>query len=186
VILQHDSHGYPIGHDGLVRGRVIVVGGLRVDLVPRRHRRFGTTETFWDAYLHDLPEGAEDTPLTMGNAQATRADLVDWLHDRQGLGMLRDQAERWCIPRPRWEHGYRGHGLWMEPNTRLGYVGLGPAGTWDGVYRWHVDKPECGSVVVLEEGQAATLREAKRRVEDIAVRAWATAEAAKRPWLWSS
>jgi hypothetical protein len=57
-----------------------------------------------------------------------------------------------------WEHGYRVHGLWDDAGKRLGAVGIGPRNLWDGVYRWWVDG--CKT-----EGEAATLRAAKRAVE---------------------
>lgn len=38
-----------------------------------------------------------------------------------------------------WEHGYRVHGLWDDEGNRLGAVGLGPRGRWDGMYRWWTD-----------------------------------------------
>lgn len=59
---------------------------------------------------------------------------------------------------PHWEHGYRTHGYWASASERLGAVGLGPRGRWDGVYRWSVDRTG-------EAGEATTLRQAKREVE---------------------
>lgn len=58
----------------------------------------------------------------------------------------------------RWEKGYRSHGLWRG-DTRLGYVGLGPANLWDGTYSWGVDNHG-------PTGEAKKLAEAKRLVED--------------------
>ncbi len=61
--------------------------------------------------------------------------------------------------RHHWEHGYRVHGLWDEDTgQRVGAVGIGPRNLWDGIYRWYLD----GSRL---EGEAATLRAAKRAVE---------------------
>jgi hypothetical protein len=63
-----------------------------------------------------------------------------------------------------WEHGYRCHGLWTDTNRRLGVVGIGPRGIWKPVdgYSWQIDSPR-------REGEAGSLRDAKRRVEEIAV-----------------
>ena len=61
--------------------------------------------------------------------------------------------------RPRWEHGYRCHGLWRG-GERLGCVSLGPPLHWDGVYRWVIDaEPDAPAQ------EAKTLRSAKRAVE---------------------
>ena len=57
--------------------------------------------------------------------------------------------------KPIWERGYFLHGYWFG-KQRLGMVKLGPKGEWDGVYRW-----EAGT----HAGEAATLKEAKRAVE---------------------
>jgi hypothetical protein len=57
--------------------------------------------------------------------------------------------------RPQWERGYLSHGYWLG-NQRLGTVKLGERGKWDGVYRWQAGN---------HAGEAATLQEAKRSVE---------------------
>jgi hypothetical protein len=54
-----------------------------------------------------------------------------------------------------WERGYLSHGYWLG-EQKLGSVTLGRKGEWDGVYRW-----QAGS----HTGEAATLEEAKRAVE---------------------
>ena len=54
-----------------------------------------------------------------------------------------------------WERGHLSHGYWLG-KERLGGVKLGPKKEWDGVYRW-----QAGS----HAGEAATLEEAKRAVE---------------------
>jgi len=54
-----------------------------------------------------------------------------------------------------WERGYLSHGYWLG-NERLGLVKLGPKKEWDGVYRWQAGN---------HTGEAATLEEAKRAVE---------------------
>lgn len=58
--------------------------------------------------------------------------------------------------RPSWERGYQSHGYWRGKD-RLGTVQLGARGQWDGIYRW-----QAGS----RAGQAKTLAEAKRAVEE--------------------
>ncbi len=58
-----------------------------------------------------------------------------------------------------WERGYLAHGYWLG-KERLGQVRLGPKKEWDGVYRW-----EAGN----HSGEAATLDEAKRAVEQAAL-----------------
>lgn len=54
--------------------------------------------------------------------------------------------------------GYRVHGYWLD-TRRLGWVGLSPRGTPPVVYSWALD----GGVA---HGQEATLRAAKKKVED--------------------
>jgi hypothetical protein len=54
-----------------------------------------------------------------------------------------------------WERGHLSHGYWLG-KERLGAVTLGPKGEWDGVYRWQAGD---------RAGEAATLEEAKRSVE---------------------
>ena len=40
-----------------------------------------------------------------------------------------------------WEHGYRCHGYWCDKTgARLGFVGLGPPGVWDKIYRVRMDR----------------------------------------------
>jgi hypothetical protein len=63
---------------------------------------------------------------------------------------------------PRWERGYRCHGYWIE-NTRVGYVGLGPRGFFDGDYMWGLDGTQ-------ERGHAFSLRTAKRLVKQAYLR----------------
>jgi hypothetical protein len=58
-----------------------------------------------------------------------------------------------------WERGYLSHGYWLG-NERLGLVELGPKNEWDGVYRWRSGN---------HSGEAATLEEAKRAVEQAAL-----------------
>jgi hypothetical protein len=58
-----------------------------------------------------------------------------------------------------WERGYLSHGYWLG-KTRLGIVRLGPKNEWDGIYRW-----EAGD----QAGEAATLGDAKRAVEQAAL-----------------
>ena len=53
------------------------------------------------------------------------------------------------------ERGYLSHGYWLG-KERLGVVKLGPKKEWDGIYRW-----QAGG----DSGEAATLEEAKRAVE---------------------
>ena len=58
---------------------------------------------------------------------------------------------------PRWQRGYRCHGLWTEHGQRLGYVGLSPPGH-PVVYSWALD------AVPEKHGECLTLRAAKRCV----------------------
>jgi hypothetical protein len=58
--------------------------------------------------------------------------------------------------KPIWERGYLSHGLWLG-RTRVGVVKLERAGGADARYRW-----EAGTLA----GAAATLKEAKRAVEE--------------------
>lgn len=60
---------------------------------------------------------------------------------------------------PHWERGRRCHGYWIGL-ARFGWVGIDIGGAKYG-YGWLFDPP-CGN---REEGEATTLREAKRRVE---------------------
>jgi squalene cyclase len=55
-----------------------------------------------------------------------------------------------------WERGYQSHGYWRG-KERLGTVQLGERGQWDGIYRWQAGN---------RAGQAKTLAEAKRAVEE--------------------
>jgi hypothetical protein len=59
--------------------------------------------------------------------------------------------------KPFWERGFLSHGYWLG-KSRLGVVKLGPRGEWDGLYRWQAGN---------RSGQARTLREAKRAVEQV-------------------
>lgn len=63
---------------------------------------------------------------------------------------------------PRWERGYRCHGLWLE-GIRIGVVSLGPAGIWDGAYRWAAEDRKSG--IAFTEGEAKSLAAGKRAVE---------------------
>jgi hypothetical protein len=58
--------------------------------------------------------------------------------------------------KPTWERGHYSHGYWRG-KEKVGSVKLGPPKDWDGVYRW-----EAGNLA----GQASTLEEAKRAVEN--------------------
>jgi hypothetical protein len=58
--------------------------------------------------------------------------------------------------KPAWERGYLSHGLWLG-KTRVGVVKLAKDGPGDTRYRW-----EAGTLA----GAAATLKEAKRAVEE--------------------
>lgn len=62
----------------------------------------------------------------------------------------------------RWERGYRAYGLWRGA-CRLAYIGLGPPGLWDGVYRWSVFYPY--EQAVSASGEARSIGAAKRAVE---------------------
>jgi hypothetical protein len=69
-------------------------------------------------------------------------------------------AKRASRPRkqkPIWERGFLSHGYWLG-KKRVGVVKLGPRGEWDGIYRWQAGN---------RTGQASTLREAKRSVEQV-------------------
>ena len=57
---------------------------------------------------------------------------------------------------PFWERGFQSHGYWRG-KQRLGTVQLGERGQWDGIYRWQAG---------TRAGQAKTLAEAKRAVEE--------------------
>ncbi len=58
--------------------------------------------------------------------------------------------------RPFWERGYHSHGYWFG-KEKLGSVKLGAKPEWDGIYRWQAG---------THMGEAATLAEAKRAVEE--------------------
>jgi len=58
--------------------------------------------------------------------------------------------------KPLWERGYLSHGLWLG-SARVGVVKLERGARSDSKYRW-----EAGTHV----GRAATLKEAKRAVEE--------------------
>jgi hypothetical protein len=59
--------------------------------------------------------------------------------------------------KPVWERGFNSHGYWRG-KEKLGTVRLGAKGEWDGVYRWQAG---------THAGEAATLAEAKRAVEQV-------------------
>jgi hypothetical protein len=67
--------------------------------------------------------------------------------------------------RPHWERGYRVHGYWLG-TERVGWVSLGPRAVTraarDG-YGWGVVLPKGKTL----EGRAASLRQAKRKVENL-------------------
>ena len=54
-----------------------------------------------------------------------------------------------------WERGYLSHGYWLG-KQKAGSVTLGKKDEWDGIYRWRAGN---------HAGEAATLAEAKRAVE---------------------
>jgi hypothetical protein len=58
-----------------------------------------------------------------------------------------------------WERGYLSHGYWLG-KERLGVVRLAPKKEWDGIYRWQAGD---------HAGEAATLDDAKRAVEQAAL-----------------
>jgi hypothetical protein len=58
-----------------------------------------------------------------------------------------------------WERGYLSHGYWLG-KERLGVIVLGAKKDWDGIYRWQAGN---------HAGEAATLEEAKRAVEQAAL-----------------
>ena len=74
-------------------------------------------------------------------------------------------------PSPRWEHGYRCHGYWLE-GQRVGCVGLGPRSVWDGIYRCGVWIPGIFKEVEFER---PTLKAAKAAVERAFQMEWAKA-----------
>ena len=65
---------------------------------------------------------------------------------------------------PRWEHGYRCHGYWLDPGTRVGRVSIGPRRLWDGTYHCEV-KLDGGPLIEWDAGKH--LATAKRQVERI-------------------
>jgi hypothetical protein len=68
------------------------------------------------------------------------------------------EKEERRVALPRWERGYRVHGLWFkDPNQRVGRVGLTPPGH-PVVYSWGLD------AVPEAYGECRTLAAAKRRV----------------------
>jgi hypothetical protein len=84
--------------------------------------------------------------------RTTKRDSSDQTASRHGVALQ-------PVVRAHWEHGYRCHGLWLDDRPkRLGCVGLGPRGLWDGLYRWYID-------ATREEGTTRTLRSAKKAVE---------------------
>lgn len=125
----------------------------------------------------DLDEPVMDSeePYPPEDLEACQACRSDHRAPARGAALRPGVAG---LPRAHWEHGYRGHGLWIG-NARLGYVGLRPKGAWDGVYRWHVEVPGSpGSSLVA--GEARSLRAAKRLVERSAIPAFAAHEAWER------
>ncbi len=58
-------------------------------------------------------------------------------------------------PRPFWERGYRSHGYWLG-KKRVGVVEIEPGVHLEMKYRWQAG---------THQGQSATLKDAKRRVE---------------------
>jgi hypothetical protein len=93
-----------------------------------------------------------DADLTEAGATIL-ADHRRRLQARQ-VAQMRRESLKWL----RWEHGYRCHGLWRG-EARVGFVSLGPLHLWDGVYRWSTES--LGGL-----GEAASLKTAKREVED--------------------
>jgi hypothetical protein len=65
---------------------------------------------------------------------------------------------------PRWEHGYRCHGYWLDPSMRVGRVSIGPRRLWDGTYRCEV-QIDGGPLIEWVAGN--NLATAKRQVERI-------------------
>ena len=62
-----------------------------------------------------------------------------------------------------WEHGYRCHGYWCDKTgDRLGFVGLGPPGVWDKVYRERMDR----WMHTRPTEEYKTLKTAKQAVEN--------------------
>lgn len=64
-------------------------------------------------------------------------------------------------PSPRWKHGYRCHGYWLD-GQRVGWVGIGARRVWDGIYRCGVWIP---GIFKEMEFERTTLRVAKKAVE---------------------
>lgn len=57
--------------------------------------------------------------------------------------------------RPFWERGYKSHGYWLG-KSRIGYIEVSPGKHLEMKYHWHAG---------THAGQATTLRDAKRLVE---------------------
>jgi squalene cyclase len=70
--------------------------------------------------------------------------------------MAKKNSRKTSKAKPFWERGYQSHGYWRG-KERLGTVQLGERGQWDGIYRWQAGN---------RAGQAKTLAEAKRAVEE--------------------
>jgi len=70
--------------------------------------------------------------------------------------MAKKNPRKTSKAKPFWERGYQSHGYWRG-KERLGTVQLGERGQWDGIYRWQAGN---------RAGQAKTLAEAKRAVEE--------------------
>ena len=58
-------------------------------------------------------------------------------------------------PSPVWERGYKSHGFWLA-KKRVGVVEIAPGVHLEVKYRWQAG---------THQGQSATLKDAKRRVE---------------------
>jgi squalene cyclase len=70
--------------------------------------------------------------------------------------MAKKNPRKTTKAKPFWERGYQSHGYWRG-KERVGTVQLGERGQWDGIYRWQAGN---------RAGQAKTLAEAKRAVEE--------------------
>lgn len=98
--------------------------------------------------------------LDYGSDQITEAGLAILAHEATLVEAGREREDRAAIRKiTHWERGYRCHGLWRDKD-RVASIGLGPMHLWDGIYRWSLDEPG------VAKGEAATLAEAKRAVED--------------------
>ncbi len=66
------------------------------------------------------------------------------------------KRRRRASQRPFWERGYRSHGYWLG-KQRIGIVEVEPGNKLELKYRWQAG---------TQTGQAATLKDARRRVEE--------------------